>query len=465
MIKALKKQALIKEIDRRREAAVMALDMYNFHQVEYTLYEMKRRYPATFQDINKYVRTVPLTQNIVNQRAQVFNRDPIIKPDTESKAIIDAVAKSFDEARLYLRLKTIDRMAELMGIIGVLPYWNPNNQKVELDLLLPDRLVVETFERYPTTPERVFVRMIESDNINDPRRADIWAIWTKDDYAEAYLKTDYTIDEYIKKPERHGYGRIPIAWFTIYDQLDSFFPEQDNPVIHQNIVTNIQLSNLDLALDYQAFATLATEGYPEQNEMIVGLTRHINIPRDSITGQAGGRVYYINPGTDLRQVWEIINNNIEMTANMMGISTASIKQGSEFSSGYQLKLSMQSVIEHNTNKQGFYREALRDLLILIGDCVRIYSPRINIPADLDYNISFADIQVDTNPLEDEQIFGMRLTQKTTDRAEILMQRNQDMTREEAEARIQEIDAQTPTYGRPAFDDDLFNDEIEEEAEA
>lgn len=452
-----KMRALIEDMKRRQEIAVKNLDFYDFEQFEYTEAEAKEKYPNTFREISRYIATVPLTRSMVHRLSKRFQKDPAITPITESQNIIDEVIKAFDSARLFGTLKTIDRMAELTGMIGVMPVWNPIKQRVFLDILSAMNTVVFTHDRYTDTPETVLIRIDSQDSGINPRRVDLWAIWTADTYAEAYLKTDYTVDEYIVPPEPHKYGRIPIAWFTPRPPIKGFWAPDKSPIVVQNLRTNIQLSNLDLALDYQAYATMWTKGWPEGKDLIVGLSRHISLPSDDNAGAGAG---YINPSTDLRQIWEIINSNIEMTAALLGISVDATKSGSQFSSGYQLKLSMQGVQDYNNDKNAIYRESLRDLAQLICACTDIYSTKVKLPHDLEFSVEFADIPIDENPLEVEQINSMRLTQKTTDRAEILIQRNPDMTRDEAEERIAQIDAAQPTFSRPesGLDSSLFSEQ-------
>ena len=141
----------------------------------------------------------------------------------------------------------------------------------------------------------------------------------------------------------------------------------------------------------------------------------------------------------MRQVWEIINQNIDFTASLLGLSTSAVRQASTFSSGYQLKLSMQGVIDHNEDKRSIYIESLRQLANLICQCENYYGSQ-RLPEDIDFNIKFNDIAITANPIEEEQIISMRLTNGTMDTAEAIMKHNPDMTREEAEQRVSEIDA-------------------------
>jgi hypothetical protein len=439
IIEQSKAEALRKDNNTRMNNAVKNIDFYYNNQYEYTKEEMQKRYPATFKDIYNYIITVPLTKSLILQLAKIFQRDPEIKPDTDNQNIKDAISIVFDQANLFGKLKIIDRFTELCGKIGVIPIWNPITKKVGLDILTPDRCIVITDDNFPDTPIKVMYRINTQSNNLLPARTDIWAIWTTETYTEATLKTNYEIDKIIKEPIPNPYGKIPIAWFELDYPLNCFWNEEYNSIVPQNLRTNIQLTNLDLALDYQSFATLCTEGFPDNRELIIGLTRHINIPRDPVSGEAGGKIYYINPNVDLRQIWEIINQNIDFTASLLGLSTSAVKQSSTFSSGYQLKLSMQGVIDHNEDKRSIYIESLRQLTNLICQCENYYGSQ-RLPEDIDFNIKFNDIAIAANPIEEEQIISMRLTNGTMDRAEAIMKHNPDMTREEAEQRVSEIDA-------------------------
>ena len=123
---------------------------------------------------------------------------------------------------------------------------------------------------------------------------------------------------------------------------------------------------------------------------------------------------------------------------MMGIYADVIKQGSSYSSGYQLRLAKTDVLNRNVEKKSTYREPLRDLVQLIMDCKRLNS-NVNLPENADISIDFADITIENDPMQQEQIRGLKIANGTMSRVDAIMEDNPDLTREAAEDRIKQID--------------------------
>jgi hypothetical protein len=109
-------------------------------------------------------------------------------------------------------------------------------------------------------------------------------------------------------------------------------------------------------------------------------------------------------------------------------------------------------------KRSIYREPLRDLVQLIMDCKRLNS-NINMPEAADIKIDFADITIEQNPLEEEQVRSLKISNGTMSRVDAIMLDNQDLSREDAEKEIERIDADNNRFriGAANIDQDLFDE--------
>ena len=132
----------------------------------------------------------------------------------------------------------------------------------------------------------------------------------------------------------------------------------------------------------------------------------------------------------------------------MGISSESITSGSNFTSGFQLKLSKQGVIDHNKDKQDLYREPIRLLCRLIMDTETLFGTT-NYPPNAKINIDYADIAVEVDPLEQEQIRAMKMSNGTMDRVMALMEDNPDMQEQDAIEQLSKMDARKRNMATPA----------------
>lgn len=424
------------ELERRAEA-VCALDFYNYRQIDYLAADIAARYPAENTDIQRYKFAAPLTQSLVRQVAVCFKESPTITlkdaPDTTQQAFTDLM----DKTNIYKSLKQLDKYTELTAKVGALPRWN--GSKVIIDIITPDKCYIYQDPDYPTEAIEVGYTIGQTADPNKAEQVNIYRVWTADTVEEWEINNNGLKLGAALKSEPNPYRRIPIAWFEIDQPLDSFWLDQGNPYVALNRRINLQLTNLDIAIDFQSFSTMVTLGLSDISVIPVGVTRRINIPAQQTSGEVQGDVKYVTPDAKLETVWKIIQESIQWFAGIMGISTESISEGSNFSSGFQLKLSKQGVIDRNTDKQDLYREAVRELCQLVMDTETLYGT-LAFPTEASINIDFADIAVEVDPLQQEQIRAMKISNGTLDAVGCLMEDNPDLTEEEAIARIAEIKA-------------------------
>lgn len=451
-IQELKLKAKMQDNDIRRRLARKAIDYYNYNQYSYMAELIENRYPDTYSDLYEYIVTIDLAKSLTVQLSKLFSDDPAISIDG-SQSVQDAFIALMDSVNLYGLLPMIDRYTETCNRIGVVPIYNERTGKIKLDFITPDRCIVWQDENDPTEATAVAYTIRQQIDSPVAERSDIFAMWTDSEYRIVTLKKDGSVDKDIEPAVPNPYGRIPIAWFSIEPQIDAFWPDRLFPMVNANERANIQLTNLDVALDYQSFSTLYTSGMPEGSKLLVGVQRYINIPLNPETGQAAGSVGYVTPSPQLQAVWQIINDNIALSASMMGISPEAIRQGSQFSSGYQLRLSKSDVIDRNMAKRSAYREPLRQLLQNIMDCNTL-NTSIKLPSDAMLKIDFADVKIENDPLQEEQLRSLKIQNGTMSRVDAIMQDNPDLSREDAIARIAEIDSDNNRFKIP---NDSFSD--------
>lgn len=435
----------------RRALAVKRLDFYRNNQREYLLDRIRALYPKEADVVGKYATTYGLTRAMVNDMALVFQTpcSVTISGTDAQQARLDEMLDATGFNRVMLQ---IDRYVELLGKVGVCPRWHTENGYLVLDILTPDRCIVE---QDPQDHARALVvkyhisEMASTPNGMDSAR---WAVWTAEEYREVRMSADGAeIDTIASAP--NPYRRVPVAWFSATTELDEFWPDEGNSIVDANELVNIRMTNLNLALDYQSFSTLVTRGLPESQSIPVGVTHRINIPVNPATAELAGDAQYITPSPMLLESWQILNEYITNVARLNGLSAQSFNRDSaSFSSGYQLKLSKQDIMNRNTLKREFYRPAIRELVQLMMDCSTFNTP-FRYPEKSDITTDFAEIAYETNPLEDEQLNAMRLANGTTDRVIILMDQNPDLTEADAEALLAQI-AERNAARRPQVVNDL-----------
>lgn len=422
------------DIDRRAQAT-RALDYYNNQQKPYLLDAIKALYPKEKDVMSNYAYTFPFTRNLINDMAIAFQETAEIIPDTDNQNILDTWADVVSKSKLHATLLLTDRMVELFGKVGVSPRWHTDKKYIVLDIITPDRTVVEQDPQDHT--RAIAVRYISGETRNTAKGEVVtWTRWTDDVYQEVEINSGGEIVKVIRE-ETNFYGEIPIAWFTNSLELDEFWHDMGYPIVETNEIVNLHMTNLRLAMDYQTNSLLVTVGLPESQSIPVGVTQRLNIPAHSLSGEAQNyRAEYITPSPALDTVWKLVNELMLAVAKQYGLSAQSVnRDASSFSSGYQLKLSKQDIVNRNKQKRELYRQSIKDLCRYMMACYTYYSPTFNF-GDTAVKIDFADITFESNPLETAQLNAMELSNGTTSEVQIIMDRNPDLTEEEAIALYQ-----------------------------
>ena len=94
----------------------------------------------------------------------------------------------------------------------------------------------------------------------------------------------------------------------------------------------------------------------------------------------------------------------------------------------------------------FYTEAIKDLVGLMTQCYTLFDKSKRFPDKLDINVDYAEMKFDENPLERETIDSMRIQNGLTSRIRLLMERNPDLTEEEAKELYKEIKKENDEFG-------------------
>ena len=127
----------------RMTEAVKALDYYNNRQLDYLLDCIAQLYPNEKDVMQKYAYCYPLTRSLIDDIAITFQETAEILPDTDNESILETWQTVLDQSHLHATLLLVDRMVELMSKVGVCVRWHDKGKYVLLDVLTPDRTIIE----------------------------------------------------------------------------------------------------------------------------------------------------------------------------------------------------------------------------------------------------------------------------------------------------------------------------------
>jgi len=431
MIESMQIKAKTADERRRMINAAIAIDFYNNQQRQYMEYVCSKTYPETWLDMQNYISTNGITQQIIDETAVLFQVPAEINVDTDNEEIKATFQTMLSDSEIWKKLIIADRMAELTGKVGLVPRWHTTDKRVVIDVITPDKCFVVQDKDDPTKASTVYYAV---DRDTDTRLATpitIYAKWTRESYSEVQLNKDFIEIKTVTEPIPNQYGTIPVVWISPLIEVDSFWVDHGYPLIEGNININLRESNLDLALDFQSFSTLIVTGYESGKDIKVGITRRIDFDSGDYGNATTPDAKYITPDAKLDTVAQIINARKVTLAKQFGLSESAFNHDTaSINSGYQLRLSKQGVITRNNLKQEIYRKPIIDLVKNATICYT-KNTAFRFPEDIKIDVNFGKIVFDSNPIETVALQQQKIMSGMMSLADAIRENNPMFTQEEA----------------------------------
>lgn len=443
-----KMQAKWKADTQRRIDVIKALDYYRNHQAGYLLSALKEGYPKTYAALYKFKDIYNLTENVIDEIAIIFEEPPVYSfIDEVSDEIKDQFSELINNSLLNPTLQMVDKYVELVKKCGVIPHWDEENKKVILEILTPDKVYVIQDDLVTSKAKEVWVQIgIKENTAHIAEKTVKYMRWTAEEKQIIYVNPDTGRKYKEEAAGKNPYDKIPIVWFTGGIEEDNFWFDFCNYLVEKNEIINMDLTAARLGTTVQSYSNLVLKGFDKSQDITIGVLQPIIIPPDPTTGEPTGDASYITPDADLKKIYAIIDGKIVSAANSKGISATSYrKEGSTFSSGYQLKLSKVDVLKRNMRKRPFYSPKMIDLIQFMMQCFTMNSAKNRFPEDKKIKADFGEIKIDENPAEQAKVDALRLNQNLTSGPRLLQRDNPDLTLDEAKRLYAEIKAENQEF--------------------
>lgn len=447
LIKNNKKQAKWNEDIRRRESAQIEIDFYNNNQAEY----MNDYYNALFQNQNKrslvkaHSQYLNLTEQIIDQLAvafksgvdvELFKSSETEKSET-TKAKEEELRDILDSCMFDANLKTADKLALLNHYCAISAVWDSEKKAIRLDIIPASICFVEQNERSPREIKAFYYQINITEN--SPTLADnitLYQRWTAE--TSDIVSVDGYGNSKVIESYPNPYKQIPIVAFMPELPLFGYFPDKRNLLVEWNTTTNKELTDYEITHTIQNHAILAIINADIGTELTAGQNSFLNLYTRSGAGTGNADAKYLNPGIDLEKLLNTIKTKAGFYANSMGISATLYNNNqSDFSSGYQLKLSMSGVIDKVNERLPYYQKSVQDLVRLITDIYNYNNQKTFNNYEIFTKIRPLKVEMSEGEKVDTNL--KKVTLGTTSQVEIIME-DEGISRAEAEERIAQIKA-------------------------
>jgi len=434
LVQTAYRNALREADTRRKRDAARMLDFYHAVQVPYIQEQLSRERPGETERYNPVF--INAVRKVVNALATVYLSDAVRvvldgKPsDTEIYAEIES------STQMPTKMKLSNRYVTLLGTIMLRAVWR--NGKMDLDVLTGDVLDVVTGD----TPEDVIAVLVTFDRSgrNEEIEYDLWT-------AETYQRLNYR--GYILESEPNPYGVIPFIPVFSHVPTETFwFPGAADLIVVQDEV-NRRLTNLSYTADLQGFGLLWTRGATEARggkipDFIANPGSYVGLPKD-------GEIGFASPNAPIQDILAMVDFLLKQAAITNGLTASSMSTNPTQESGISKLVGNSELEEQRRDSIALfagYEQKLFDLFRIVWNH---HNPQRPMSEAATLRVDFYDPKPVLSGLEQAKEWDLLLDRGLISPVDIMIERNPDLTREEAKQRLLEIRAEIKEYGDTAPD--------------
>ena len=440
IIQATFRSAMREAETQRKRETVRMLDYFHATQTPYIQeqiarerQEPERYHPVFFNVVGKIVRGL----------SQVYLADAtrdILNGTDQDKAIYAAIETT---AQLPAKMKQTNRFTTLCGNVLLRPVWR--NGKMDLDVLTGD--VLDVF--YGDSPETLDAVMITHDETGRADEVE-YDLWTPETYSRLDSQGNTL------KTEPNLYGVLPFVPVFSSPPTNEFWLQGAADLMAVQDEVNRRLTNLSFTADLQGFGVAVAKGITpgrdgKPPDLTFGPGNFLGLPE-------GADFNFAAPNAPIQDILAMIDFLLKQAAITRGLTAASMATNTSQESGVARLAGNVELEEARRDQIANFAGVEAKLFELFRIIWNVHNPHRQMSEAATLRVEFYDPKPVISPLEQVQTWEKQLELGLTTREDILIELNPDLTRKEAEQRLEEIHAKNQKYGgndhfgyTPSFD--------------
>ncbi len=411
-------QSVISQNERRKEHSQMLYELYNDEQLSILENQIQVLYSGkkTAQDLPRI--TLNFTRKIVNRLASVYCSDAVRTLTDAADKDIDLFSSFEKESGLAVKLKQLNRISTMTGNALLKVLWR--NGKAELDIFLPSEFDVICGDSAEDV-KGVLITSYDNDNKKQ------FTLWEEDKIS--LLNYNYqTIST-----EENPYKCLPFVHIFKQSPISTYWQEGLNSLASMQKAANMQISELFLVTRNQGFGvgTISGGGKLAPHETLaLGANSVLSLPE-------GGKLSYESTKAPLEAVLKVIDFTAKQAAVLHGLPADSMSTESTAESGISKIVSSAELMEQRADSIALFGRFERQIFDL-WRIVHNQHSQDHISDKASLVVNFADLQPVTSTLDKVKEWEAMLELGLCDLADVLMQKDPDLSREQALVKLLEI---------------------------
>ena len=413
-----------------------AIDYYNGDTISYTEDFFSQ---STLKKI--VTGNVNIAKRIIDRISLVYMTPPIREYTKED--VIDYFVKK-DE-----KLQRLERMTNLLDAVLLKPCWR---EKEDGTGCIEDDIIWDyepKFEDDPLKPTAIVYPIARKASVVDDT-PELWAYW---DSANHFVFDEsgkyYTNDD---NPEMlNPYGRLPFieCYREGKPELHYLDTNASRDLISTNLSINVAETNKNANVMFQSFGYMFVNGAGiDKDTMAIGQDKINYLGVD-------GSISIVSPPNAIPALDESIQSSYKMLAQNYHLPVNFV-EGTTASSGVALKMRNIELTDDRKSDIARWRDIEFEIFELEKLIIAVHEGKD--AGDLD-DVDFSETVEILNDQEQREKWEWELGKGLIDLADIMMQKNPDLTREEAEELLSQKKSTSPDAAQFKEEEEEAEDEV------
>ncbi len=330
------------------------------------------------------------------------------------KAILTEIETS---CCIAVKMKQANRFSKLLGTVLLRPVWR--NNRMDMDILTPDVLDVKTGD----TPEDL--KSVQITHYDTSGRIDAvsYSLWTPD-----FVRTVDALGHVTSEVE-NPYEILPFVPCWNHPVTDSFWQRGASDLLLIQDAINRILTLLAYTIDFQGFSTCYIKGVDNMDARVnAGPGAFVGLP-------ASGDIGFVSPDAPIEEIIKVVDYLAKQAAITNGLPASVMSTEPTEQSGVSRIVGNQELEEMRADDVALFTEYERKLFDVFRVVWNTHNPARKISTDAVFQIDFHDPKPSMTVTEQVQNWEKLLGMGLISPVDILMERNPDLSRDEAKARL------------------------------
>jgi hypothetical protein len=406
------------QVQRKIDTAKL-IDFYHGHQIQDLKADLVQ-YSGNVEQLKPVC--VNVVKKINNRLAQVYN-----KPATRAVTGTDQDQEVFNliqnQARMNVKMKQASRFTKLVKTVLIRVLFR--NGKLELDILTPDIVDVET----GTSPEDLKAVIVTHYPASGNVRETQYHRWTANTFQVLNYKGD------IISSETNEYGILPFVALHDACPVDEFFQPIPEDLASLQESINLKISDLLHTISFQSHGQPVSKGLPDKQTIKIGPNQAISLPADTRDKKSDFK--FADTNAKIQEVVEAIQALINWAYISQGLPASSITSDAKEASGIAKQVDNFELDEMRRDDIELFRLYESQLFETIKVVNNHHNPR-KLSEKCTLKIDFAEIKPPVSEKDQLEVWQILQDMGLLSVVDIAMKRNPDLSREDAEALIIQV---------------------------